>query len=106
MHPTKREVGFLDEEAIIERISDALQKVLVGQSQSRAFEYQVSASRKVIFFFFRTVDADDAGRPCSLVVSLNPLEIKARERSVKLMYRESAYHAPAARTTPSTMSQV
>ena len=49
MHPTKREVGFLDEEAIIERISDALQKGLVGQSQSRAFEYQVSASRKVIF---------------------------------------------------------
>ncbi|TFK41668.1 DNA binding protein [Crucibulum laeve] len=40
VHPTKREVHFLNEEAITERIADALQKKLAGQSQSRAFEYQ------------------------------------------------------------------
>lgn len=41
VHPTKREVHFLDEDSIIERVSDALQQALVGQSQSRVFEYQV-----------------------------------------------------------------
>lgn len=41
MHPTKREVHFLDEEAITEKIADALQEQLTKQSQSRTFEYQV-----------------------------------------------------------------
>ncbi|KZT10305.1 DNA mismatch repair protein MutL [Laetiporus sulphureus 93-53] len=40
VHPTKREVHFLNEDAIMERISDALQGKLVGESQSRVFEYQ------------------------------------------------------------------
>ncbi|KAI0076514.1 DNA mismatch repair protein MutL [Panus rudis PR-1116 ss-1] len=40
VHPTKREVRFLDEEAIIQKISDKLQNVLVSRSQSRVFEYQ------------------------------------------------------------------
>ncbi|PCH44902.1 DNA mismatch repair protein MutL [Wolfiporia cocos MD-104 SS10] len=40
VHPTKREVHFLDEETIIERIASSLQQKLIGQSQSRVFEYQ------------------------------------------------------------------
>ncbi|KAI0372035.1 DNA mismatch repair protein MutL [Pilatotrama ljubarskyi] len=40
VHPTKKEVHFLNEDAIIERIADAVQEALIGQSQSRAFEYQ------------------------------------------------------------------
>lgn len=41
VHPTKREVHFLNEDEIIERISDGLQETLVGQNHSRVFEYQV-----------------------------------------------------------------
>ncbi|KAG5645503.1 hypothetical protein DXG03_005913 [Asterophora parasitica] len=40
VHPTKREVHFLNEEAIIEKISDAFQKALTVQNHSRTFEYQ------------------------------------------------------------------
>ncbi|KAI9063549.1 DNA mismatch repair protein MutL [Trametes sanguinea] len=40
VHPTKKEVHFLNEDAIIERIADAIQEALIGQSQSRVFEYQ------------------------------------------------------------------
>ncbi|KIM85752.1 hypothetical protein PILCRDRAFT_816958 [Piloderma croceum F 1598] len=40
VHPTKREVHFLNEDDIIERISDSLQETLASQNQSRVFEYQ------------------------------------------------------------------
>ncbi|KAI0777761.1 DNA binding protein [Trametes elegans] len=40
VHPTKKEVHFLNEDAIIERIADVVQQALIGQSQSRVFEYQ------------------------------------------------------------------
>ncbi|KAG6868636.1 hypothetical protein C0993_012680 [Termitomyces sp. T159_Od127] len=40
VHPTKREVHFLNEEEITERISDAFQKALAAQNHSRTFEYQ------------------------------------------------------------------
>ncbi|KAF8634832.1 hypothetical protein AX17_004083 [Amanita inopinata Kibby_2008] len=40
VHPTKREVHFLNEEEIIERISECLSRGLASQNQSKAFEYQ------------------------------------------------------------------
>ncbi|RDX54602.1 DNA binding protein [Lentinus brumalis] len=40
VHPTKKEVHFLNEDAIIERIADVIQQALIGQSQSRVYEYQ------------------------------------------------------------------
>lgn len=43
VHPTKREVHFLDEELIIEHVADTIQTELAGQSRSRVFEYQVCA---------------------------------------------------------------
>lgn len=41
VHPTKREVHFLNEEAITERIANAMQEQLAKQNHSRTFEYQV-----------------------------------------------------------------
>jgi DNA mismatch repair protein MLH1 len=43
VHPTKREVHFLNEEEITERIADTMQQKLAAQGQSRTFEYQVGA---------------------------------------------------------------
>ncbi|KAI0336867.1 DNA mismatch repair protein MutL [Cubamyces sp. BRFM 1775] len=40
VHPTKKEVHFINEDVIIERIADTVQQALIGQSQSRVFEYQ------------------------------------------------------------------
>ncbi|KAI5120891.1 hypothetical protein M0805_002991 [Coniferiporia weirii] len=40
VHPTKREVHFLNEEAIIERVADTIQHALASQGRSRVFEYQ------------------------------------------------------------------
>ncbi|KAF8899820.1 DNA mismatch repair protein MutL [Gymnopilus junonius] len=40
VHPTKREVHFLNEEAITEKIADTIQENLAKQSHSRTFEYQ------------------------------------------------------------------
>ncbi len=42
VHPTKREVHFLNEEVITERVCDAIQSELGKQSHSRTFQYQVS----------------------------------------------------------------
>ena len=41
VHPTKREVHFLNEEEITERIADTMQQKLAAQGQSKTFEYQV-----------------------------------------------------------------
>ncbi|KAL9709899.1 DNA mismatch repair protein Mlh1 [Leucoagaricus gongylophorus] len=40
VHPTKREVHFLNEEEITERIADTMQQKLATQGQSKTFEYQ------------------------------------------------------------------
>jgi len=45
---TKREVHFLNEDAIIEKISDALQQTLAVQSHSRVFEYQVRSCEPIV----------------------------------------------------------
>lgn len=42
VHPTKREVHFLNEDMIIEDICDAIQEALAGRSHSRVFEYQTT----------------------------------------------------------------
>ncbi|KAF9003434.1 histidine kinase-like ATPase [Cyathus striatus] len=46
VHPTKREVHFLNEETITERICDALQRGLAVQGQSRSFQYQVKRKNR------------------------------------------------------------
>ncbi|KAJ7695474.1 histidine kinase-like ATPase [Mycena rosella] len=40
VHPTKKEVHFLNEDSITDQISDTLQRALASQSHSRVFEYQ------------------------------------------------------------------
>ena len=46
VHPTKREVHFLDEELITDQIADELQRKLAEQSSSRVFTYQVAHTLK------------------------------------------------------------
>lgn len=41
VHPTKREVHFLDEEKITQKVCDAMQEALATNSGSRTFQYQV-----------------------------------------------------------------
>ncbi|KAJ7336310.1 histidine kinase-like ATPase [Mycena albidolilacea] len=40
VHPTKKEVHFLNEDGITDQIADTLQRSLASQSHSRVFEYQ------------------------------------------------------------------
>ncbi|EIN08836.1 DNA mismatch repair protein MutL [Punctularia strigosozonata HHB-11173 SS5] len=44
VHPTKREVHFLDEEAITSRVADACSEMLVKKNESRTFTYQTTLS--------------------------------------------------------------
>ena len=42
VHPTKREVHFLNEDAIVERVCNVAQDRLLDKSQSRSYPTQVS----------------------------------------------------------------
>jgi hypothetical protein len=70
VHPTKREVHFLDEDVIIEAVADAIQAELVrGEgAKSRVFEYQVGGSRPSVLILMLT----DQCRRCSLAVCKTP----------------------------------
>ena len=48
VHPTKREVHFLDEEEITQNVADAVAGVLAGQSQSREFQYQTTLTGGIV----------------------------------------------------------
>jgi len=41
VHPTKREVHFLNEDAIVERVCNVAQEKLLNKSQSRSYPTQV-----------------------------------------------------------------
>jgi DNA mismatch repair ATPase MutL len=41
VHPTKREVHFLNEDAIVERVCNVAQERLLAKSQSRSYPTQV-----------------------------------------------------------------
>lgn len=42
VHPTKREVHFLNEDVIVERVCNVAQEKLLNKSQSRSYPTQVS----------------------------------------------------------------
>ncbi|KAG8901182.1 DNA mismatch repair protein [Tulasnella sp. 403] len=48
VHPTKREVHFMNEEKIVNDISDAMQQKLASQGESRTFEYQTVLTGGVV----------------------------------------------------------
>lgn len=45
VHPTKREVHFLNEEDITTAIVEKIGSMLAAQSSSRAYQYQVRSTR-------------------------------------------------------------
>lgn len=62
VHPTKREVHFLNEDAIVERVCDVAQERLLSKSQSRSYPTQVRDSdhlrETVLTFLTDTTHSD------------------------------------------------
>lgn len=63
VHPTKREVYFLNEEAIVERVCNAAQDKLLDKSQSRSYPTQVRDGdypREVVLISFSDATHSDS----------------------------------------------
>ena len=79
VHPTKREVHFLEEEGITESIADAIQAKL-AQSGERTFEYQVGVHLYLLSYL--AIELASPSRPCSPEASLpQTLGKERRERT-------------------------
>jgi hypothetical protein len=82
VHPTKREVHFLEEEGITESIADAIQAKL-AQSGERTFEYQVGVHH---LHCRLATELTPLSRLCSLEASLpQTLEKERRERAKAIL---------------------
>ncbi|KAJ3554935.1 hypothetical protein NM688_g2846 [Phlebia brevispora] len=92
VHPTKREVHFLDEEIIIQRVSDAIHDALIDENESRTFEYQTLLTGGI---------APTQG------VSTTKVDVKGkkRARSTQSSEEEEASSSIAAPVLKKTLSQ-
>uniref|UniRef100_A0A8H8CGK4 DNA mismatch repair protein S5 domain-containing protein n=1 Tax=Psilocybe cubensis TaxID=181762 RepID=A0A8H8CGK4_PSICU len=74
VHPTKREVHFLNEEQITERIADAVQMCLAKGNASRRFEYQTTLMGGIL-------GDEDARAPPASVTSSRKRSRKERDQN-------------------------
>lgn len=69
VHPTKREVHFLNEDTIVERVCNVAQEKLINKSQSRSYPTQVgdgSSSKGVVLTLYADIahsDSENADGP-------------------------------------------
>ncbi|ELU45202.1 DNA binding protein [Rhizoctonia solani AG-1 IA] len=121
VHPTKREVHFLNEDVIVETISDAIQEKLAVQSSQRTFTYQtltpitetnskigfpkVSAPTKASKTRLASALSDDedeeSGRQPPKSLPQHLVRMSLRDRTLDSMFATSgnSSSAPATRAT-------
>ena len=66
VHPTKREVHFLNEDAIVERVCNVAQERLLAKSQSRSYPTQVRDGdhrREVVLTLLKDATYPDSEGP-------------------------------------------